>query len=156
MNPPTQPRFLQVQLPGELHRRVRDLAYDTGRSMGDLGVDAVLLLLRYHDRDDGLPLPLPVAIDLSDEERAVLALYANRRAPYEGPPIESDSFVAFRDRLLTHGLLEFRARRLTISRAGLEAAHRLGISRGANDAEHTTNTTEATLHHQGADDDQGR
>jgi hypothetical protein len=42
-----------------VHRRLRDLSYETGRSVGDLVGDAIVLLLRYHDRGEGLPAPTP-------------------------------------------------------------------------------------------------
>jgi hypothetical protein len=54
-------RHVQAQVPPELHRRLRDLSYDTERSVGDLMVDATLLLLRFHGRGGGLPEPVPPA-----------------------------------------------------------------------------------------------
>ena len=50
-------RHIQSQVPADVHRRLHDLAYDTGRSVSDLLVDAVLLLLGLHSRADGLPGP---------------------------------------------------------------------------------------------------
>lgn len=52
-------RHLQSLLPSAVHRALRDLSYETGRSMSDLAFDGVLLVLQYHDRGHGLPGPLP-------------------------------------------------------------------------------------------------
>ena len=51
-------RHIQSQVPADVHRRLHDLAYDTGRSVSELLLDAVLLLLRLHGRADGLLEPM--------------------------------------------------------------------------------------------------
>jgi hypothetical protein len=50
-------RHIQSQVPADIHRRLHDLAYDSHRSVSELLLDAVLLLLRLHSRADGLPEP---------------------------------------------------------------------------------------------------
>jgi len=52
------PRHVQTQLPAGIHRRLRDLSYESRRSVSSLLVDAVLLLLRYHGAGSDLPAPL--------------------------------------------------------------------------------------------------
>jgi hypothetical protein len=62
-------RHLQSLLPSAVHRALRDLSYETGRSMSDLAFDGVLLVLRYHDRGHELPGPLPPSfVDRTDTE----------------------------------------------------------------------------------------
>jgi len=51
-------RHVQTQAPADWHRRLRDLSYDTQRSVADLLLDGLLLLLRFHDRGAGLPAPM--------------------------------------------------------------------------------------------------
>jgi hypothetical protein len=50
-------RHVQTTVPAPVHRKLHDLAYETGRSIGDLLLDATLLLLRYHGHAEGLPEP---------------------------------------------------------------------------------------------------
>jgi hypothetical protein len=51
-------RHIQTLLPAEWHRRLRDLSYETRRPLGDLLLDAVVLLLNFHERGAGLPAPI--------------------------------------------------------------------------------------------------
>jgi hypothetical protein len=52
-------RHVQTTVPALVHRALHDLSYETGRSVGDLVADGVLLLLRWHDRGHDLPQPAP-------------------------------------------------------------------------------------------------
>jgi hypothetical protein len=52
-------RHVQTQVTSDIHRKLHDLAYETRRSVGSLVLDGLLLVLRFHDRADGLPEPLP-------------------------------------------------------------------------------------------------
>jgi len=52
-------RHVQTQVPAVVHRRLRDLALDLDRPIGDLVSDAILLLLGWHGHADGLPRPTP-------------------------------------------------------------------------------------------------
>ena len=54
-----QSRHVQTQLLADVHRRLRDLAYDMNRSIGDLMSDGAILILRHHGRGEGLPTPAP-------------------------------------------------------------------------------------------------
>jgi len=49
------PKHLQARVPREWHRRIHDLSYETDRSISELMSEAVLLLLQFHRRDEGLP-----------------------------------------------------------------------------------------------------
>ena len=51
-------RHIQTIAPVDVHRELRDLAYETGRSISDLTLDGLLLLLRFHGRGAGLPEPM--------------------------------------------------------------------------------------------------
>lgn len=51
-------RHVQAIVPAEVHRRLRDLSYDTQRPVADLVFDGILLVLRYHDRGGGLQEPV--------------------------------------------------------------------------------------------------
>lgn len=50
-------RNVRVTLPGELHERLRHLGVDLRLPLGQLLAEAVVLLLRHHDRATGLPEP---------------------------------------------------------------------------------------------------
>jgi hypothetical protein len=63
-------RRVQGIICGPAHRAIHDLSYETGRSVGELVGDGVLLLLRYHDRGHGLPEPTPPVPSTSDEKEA--------------------------------------------------------------------------------------
>jgi hypothetical protein len=53
-----------------MHRRLHDLAYQTNRTLGDLLLDATLLLLRYHGRGHDLPEPTPpVALVVNPDKK---------------------------------------------------------------------------------------
>ncbi len=63
-------KAIRAVLPQEIHRDLKHLAVDQGSTMSELLVDAVILLLRYHQRGHGLPEPLPPVEpgkDTSDE-----------------------------------------------------------------------------------------
>jgi hypothetical protein len=49
--------IVRTDLPPRVHQQLKHLAVDLRRPMGVLLIDAVVLLLRYHDRGDGLPPP---------------------------------------------------------------------------------------------------
>jgi hypothetical protein len=56
-------RHIQATVPEDIHRRLRELAYEQHRPLADLLLDATILLLRSHGMGDGLPEPLaPVSI----------------------------------------------------------------------------------------------
>ncbi len=51
--------LIRAPLPREIHRRLKYLAADSGMSVQALLVEGALLLLRFHQRADGLPAPMP-------------------------------------------------------------------------------------------------
>ena len=50
-------RHVQTRLPADLHRRLRDLAYETERTLADLMLDGAVLVLKLNGRGDGLVEP---------------------------------------------------------------------------------------------------
>ena len=58
---PTQPakpsRHIRTVIPAELHGRLAHLAIDLDTTMSALMIEGLLLLVRYHDRGDGLEEP---------------------------------------------------------------------------------------------------
>ena len=50
-------RHVQSIVPPQVHKALSALSYDLGRSIGELVLDGVLLVLRHHDRGAGLPEP---------------------------------------------------------------------------------------------------
>jgi len=51
-------RHIQATVSEDMHRRLRELAYEQHRPLADLLLDATVLLLRFHDRGGGLPEPM--------------------------------------------------------------------------------------------------
>jgi hypothetical protein len=62
-------RYVQGTTTGPTHRALHDLAYETGRSVGDLVGDGVLLVLQLHGRAHGLPEPTPPNADSGRREQ---------------------------------------------------------------------------------------
>ncbi len=52
------PRHVRTLLPAPVHERLRHLGLDLDRSLGDLLAEGAILVLRYHDRGEGLPEPM--------------------------------------------------------------------------------------------------
>jgi hypothetical protein len=52
-------RHAQTLLPVEVHRRLHDLAYESGLSIGALLREGAVLILLHHHRGDGLAEPTP-------------------------------------------------------------------------------------------------
>jgi hypothetical protein len=50
---------VRTSVPRDIHARLRHLALDLGVTLGDLMVDGAVLVLRYHERGEGLREPLP-------------------------------------------------------------------------------------------------
>jgi hypothetical protein len=60
-------RHARTMLAGEVHDRMKHLAVDLRMSLAELLAEGALLVLRYHDRAEGLPEPrLPLASNLKN------------------------------------------------------------------------------------------
>lgn len=51
-------KTVRISIPIDLHTRLRHLALDLDSTLAAVATDGLLLVLRYHDRGDGLPEPM--------------------------------------------------------------------------------------------------
>jgi hypothetical protein len=57
-----QCRTIRITVPSRVHVALRHLAIDLDLGLDALLLEAAVLLLRYHERADDLPEPLPPAV----------------------------------------------------------------------------------------------